>query len=68
MIFETDNVIKIKQATTTGYAEIKYDDLPCVADLSYPHSKTRRGRVQDGGSIAPTLTTCGELSVLEKYE
>lgn len=29
-----------------------------VCDLSYPTSKTRRGRVQDGGTIAPALT-CG---------
>lgn len=27
-----------------------------VADLSYPTSKTRRGRVQDRGSICPTIT------------
>lgn len=27
-----------------------------VADLSYPDSKTRRGRVQEGGKICPTLT------------
>lgn len=27
-----------------------------VADLSYPDSKTRRGRVQEGGQICPTLT------------
>ena len=27
-----------------------------VADLSYPSSKTRRGRVQEGGWICPTIT------------
>lgn len=27
-----------------------------VADLSYPDSKTRRGRVQEGGDVCPTLT------------
>lgn len=27
-----------------------------VADLSYPTSKTRRGRVQEGGNISPTIT------------
>ena len=27
-----------------------------MADLSYPNSKTRRGRVQDGGQISPTIT------------
>ena len=32
-------------------------ELGGVCDLSYPSSKTRRGRVQDGGSVTPTLTT-----------
>ena len=27
-----------------------------MADLSYPNSKTRRGRVQEGGTIRPTIT------------
>lgn len=27
-----------------------------VADLSYPSSKTRRGRVQECGTICPTIT------------
>ena len=27
-----------------------------AVDLSYPNSKTRRGRVQDGGLICPTIT------------
>ena len=30
-----------------------------VADLSYPKSKTRRGRVQDDGRICPALTASG---------
>ena len=45
--------VKIKQATTDGYIECK---LGGVADLSYPTSKTRRGRVQDNGDTCPTLT------------
>lgn len=45
--------VKIKQATQQGYAECK---LGGVADLSFPTSKTRRGRVQDGGDTCPTLT------------
>ena len=45
--------IKIKQATKEGYIECK---LGGVADLSYPTSKTRRGRVQDNGDTCPTLT------------
>lgn len=33
--------------------------LTCMGgavDLSYPNSKTRRGRVQEGGTICPTIT------------
>ena len=45
--------VKIKQATQQGYVECK---LGGVADLSYPRSKTRRGRVQDNGDVCPTLT------------
>lgn len=32
-----------------------------IADLSYPNSLTRRGRVQEKGLICPTITTQGEL-------
>lgn len=48
------NKIAIKQATKKGYIEC---DLGGVADLSYPNSKTRRGRVQGNGNICPTITT-----------
>jgi DNA (cytosine-5)-methyltransferase 1 len=50
--------------------------IECVSgglcDLSYPQSKTRRGRVQDGGYISPTLTAtetgvCKVDSVNEEY-
>ena len=54
--FEEDNtpeVIGIKQATKKGYIEC---ELPGCADLSYPSSTTRRGRVQDGGQTSPTIT------------
>ena len=38
-----------------------------VADLSYPTSKLRRGRVQGDGNISPTITTsCGVCKVMEK--
>ena len=47
------NKIKIKQATKTGWIEC---EMGGVADLSYPTSKTRRGRVQGNGQIAPTIT------------
>lgn len=45
--------VKIKQATKEGYIECKVGG---VADLSYPTSKTRRGRVQDNGDTSPTIT------------
>ena len=40
--------VRIKQATQKGYIECAVGG---VADLSYPSSKTRRGRVQEGGQI-----------------
>ena len=42
-----DEPIKIKQATKQGFIELI--TFPGVADLSYPTSKVRRGRVQEGG-------------------
>lgn len=45
--------VRIKQATKRGFIECLVGG---VADLSYPSSKTRRGRVQDGGLICPTIT------------
>lgn len=48
-----DNVVLVKQATKKGAVECKVGG---VADLSYPGSKTRRGRVQDGGQTSPTIT------------
>ena len=44
--------ILVPQATKSGYIEM---ELPGVADLSYPSSKTRRGRVQEGGKISPCI-------------
>lgn len=56
--------IEVKQATKEG-------SIPCevggVADLNYPSSKTRRGRVQGNGQICPTLTTENIPSVLEPW-
>lgn len=49
--------IFIKQATKAGKIELKY---PGVCDLSYPNSLTRRGRVQRGGDICPTLTASSQ--------
>lgn len=45
--------VLIRQATKLGYIECNCGG---VADLSYPESKTRRGRVQDGGYTCPTIT------------
>lgn len=49
----TNNRIKIRQCVKKGYIEM---DSGGVADLSYPSSKLRRGRVQEDGWICPTLT------------
>ena len=57
-------MIKIKQATKEGYINCKSGG---VADLSFPGSKTRRGRVQDNGTVCPTLT-CGGSNELHKID
>lgn len=49
LVMET---VRIKQATSQGYIEC---EVGGVADLSYPESKTRRGRVQEKGQVSPTL-------------
>lgn len=46
----------IPQATQTGYIECP---VWGVFDYAYPKSKLRRGRVQGGGRIAPTVTCTG---------
>lgn len=45
--------VRIKQATKKGYIEC---EVGGVADFSYPNSTTRRGRVQEGGTVSPTIT------------
>jgi DNA (cytosine-5)-methyltransferase 1 len=42
--------IRIREATEKGYAEV---GIGGVFDASYPTSKTRRGRVQEGGGGLP---------------
>ena len=58
--------IKIPQNTKTGYIEV------CIGgcfDGSYLTSKTRRGRVQGGGHICPTLMACEpEIYIIEGEE
>lgn len=46
------NYIRVKQATKQGYILCENGG---VADLSYPNSKLRRGRVQGGGRYVPRL-------------
>ena len=52
LVFE-EKTIKIPQVTKQGYIEC---EIGGVADLSYPNSKIRRGRVQENGIISPTIT------------
>lgn len=56
--------VKVKQATSQGYIEC---ELGGVANLSFPDSQTRRGRVIENGKVSPTLTTESVPSVLEKF-
>ncbi len=44
---QKDNMVLIKQATKEGYIPC---EVPGIADLNYVDSKTRRGRVQEGGA------------------
>ena len=45
--------LKIPQATESGYIEVEPNG---AFDYAYPTSKTRRGRVQMGGAVTPTIT------------
>ncbi len=55
---QKDNIVLerlgIAQATKKGFAKVNAGGL---YDLSYPDSKTRRGRVIDDGELSPALTT-----------
>lgn len=53
---------RVKVANKKGYSECV---IGGVADLSYPSSKTRRGRVIDMGYTSPTITAQGTVSHLE---
>ena len=55
-------MIRVKNATKTGFVEIH--EGGGVLDLTFPDSKTRRGRVIDGGKTAPTLNTCCMIGVV----
>lgn len=69
LVFIKTGEIYIKQATKTGYIKVDCERGKSLCDLSYPNSKTRRGRVQGGGSICPTLTAENiGIYVLEREE
>lgn len=59
--------IKVRQATSEGYISMVNNGL---CDLSYPHSKVRRGRVQGDGEICPAITAVDgiivRISIYEK--
>ena len=52
---EAKVVIRVKENTARGYSDFAIGEGIC--DLSYPNSTTRRGRIQRGGLVSPTLTT-----------
>ena len=52
---EAKVVIRVKENTARGYSDFAIGGGIC--DLSYPNSTTRRGRIQPGGLVSPTLTT-----------
>lgn len=53
--------LRIPQATKKGFIEVMPGSL---FDMSYPESKTRRGRVQECGKVSPTLMASGEAPCL----
>ena len=53
----TEPKLIIPQATKEGYISLEPGG---VYDGSYPNSTTRRGRVQEGGQVTPTLMTGGD--------
>lgn len=60
-----DNLVLIRQATKQGYIECEIDG---VADLSYPTSNERRGRVIDRGTVSPTIQTSSpDIAKIERY-
>ena len=59
--FGATGVIVIPSNTKDGYVEC---EVGGVIDISYPTSKTRRGRVQDGGKTTPALTCATENNLV----
>ena len=55
-----EDAIEIKQATKGGSIKCKVGG--CF-DASFPNSATRRGRVQEGGDVTPTITANGNDNI-----
>ena len=61
-----NNGLNIANATKTGYL---FCPVGGVYDMSYPNSKLRRGRVQEGGEVCPTLTCAPDnIQLLDSIE
>lgn len=65
LIMENDkaDIISIKANTDKGFSELESGG---IVDLSYPESSSRRGRVQTRGRVCPTITSAGELNIVDK--
>ena len=61
---KTQTKILVPANTKLGVVEM---EMGGVMDVSYPNSKTRRGRVQDGGKTSPALT-CHTENTLRRVE
>ena len=55
--------IKIKANNSSGFYDLVSGG---GIELSYPKSKTKRGRVQDNGYICPAITILGVIGTMEK--
>ena len=55
----------MSKRTEKGYAEV---EVGGVFDASYLTSQTRRGRVQQGGAICPTIMCSSEILLYEGIE
>ena len=65
MCCEEMEKVYIRQATKQGYIECC---VPGVADFAYPTSKLRRGRVQKGGTVCPTITTTSNICKIIRWK
>lgn len=60
---EDPDTVEIKANTESGFFEM---DNGGLADLTYPESETRHGRVQTRPRVCPTLTANGEINTIKK--